>query len=119
MAERQRKPKASNVNRLAQVKRLPCIACVTGGVTWNQCGPSEVHHLNLGGKAGQKRRGDKYTIPLGVWHHRGDPRSGWTATEMADVYGPSLARQSKAFRLRFGCDEYLLDRTNAMLRKTT
>lgn len=99
---------------MARVKLLPCIAC--GGAA--QPNVTEVHHLNLDGKAGQVRRGDLYTIPLCAWHHRGIQREGWNALDMAERYGPSLARQSKSFRARYGCDEYLLDRTNAILRKT-
>lgn len=100
--------------RMALVKRLPCIACVIGG-RLDVCGKTQVHHLNFDGKAGQKRRGDDFTIPLGDFHHQGIPKRNWTTRQMTQVYGPSLALQSKAFRNRYGKDDDLLARTNKLL----
>jgi hypothetical protein len=83
---------------------------------YSQCGRTTVHHLNLDGKAGQKRLGHDFTIPLGEWHHQGVVKNGWTERTMTAVYGPSLAKQSKAFRSAFGDDEELLEATNEMLQ---
>lgn len=69
---------------------------------------AEIHHLNLGGRAGQKRRGDEFTIPLCAWHHRGSVEAGHTATSMREERGPSLARHSKAFREKYGPDDEIL-----------
>jgi hypothetical protein len=96
------------------VRALPCIACTIEGVS-EQCGPTTEHHLNLGGKAGQKRIGDHASIPLGPWHHQGYPPPGMTAVDAAIKYGPSLARQSRQFRAAYGVDEILLARTNELL----
>jgi len=64
----------------------------------------EIHHLNGGGHHGQKRRGDEYTIPLCVWHHRGiGPAAVHTR-----LYGPSWAKGSKPFRAVYGGDDELL-----------
>jgi hypothetical protein len=101
------------MNRLLQVKALPCIACQIEGC--HQHTPTEAHHLNLGGKAGQKRRGDDYTIPLCTWHHRGDPPEGVTASDAAYYLGPSLQRSSKRFRETYGTDDELLERTSKAL----
>ena len=101
-------------DRMAVVKQMPCIACA---VFASICGPTEVHHLNLGGRAGQKRRGDQYTIPLGAWHHRGEPKNGKTASYMRTLYGPSLARESRAFRRCYGTDDELLAKTNELLEQ--
>lgn len=87
---------------------MPCLTCPG-------CGQTEIHHLNGGGKAGQKRRGDEFTIPLGTWAHRGIPLAGWTAKQMEAAYGPSLARTSKKFRECYGSDEVLLIRANVAL----
>lgn len=95
------------------VKRLPCLACEWEG--FSQPLPTESHHLNTGGLAGQKRRGDEYQIPLCSWHHRGEILDGTRAKDMTMMYGPSLARQSKMFRLRYGTDQELLAKTNAKL----
>jgi hypothetical protein len=102
------------MNRSLRVRQLPCIACEIRGMA-AQCGPTEAHHLNLGGHAGMKRRGDEFQIPLGPWHHRGAPLAGLSQKQMATIYGPSLALQSKAFRAAFGSDDELLALTNERL----
>lgn len=96
------------------VKQLPCICCEIEGQT--QPLPTHAHHLNLGGHAGQKRRGDEYQIPLCAWHHVGEPVMGSTASEMTYVYGPSYARSSKRFRELYGDDETLWNLTNERLK---
>lgn len=103
-------------DRSLLVKQLPCIACTKQGVLV-QCGVTEAHHLNLGGRAGQKRRGDDYQIPLGTWHHRGVPPAGMSRSQALHYFGPSLASHSKAFRSIFGVDEVLLADTNEQLLK--
>jgi hypothetical protein len=74
----------------------------------------EIHHQNLGAHAGQKRLGDEFTIPLCTWHHRGIPRL-MNSKDARKILGPSLARESKAFRRRFGSDRKLLRITNSQL----
>lgn len=102
--------------RSLMVRRLPCIACQLFGVA-HQPFPTEAHHLNLGGHAGQKRRGDEFQIPLCAWHHRGKQPKYVHSLVMPALYGPSLARQSKKFREAFGTDDALLARTNEMLER--
>lgn len=94
--------------RFSQLKEMGCLTCPG-------CGPVEIHHLNLGGHAGMPRRGDEYTLPLGSWAHRGEPLPGYTARQMEVMFGPSLARNSKAFRARYGDDDYLLAIVNLRL----
>ena len=101
-------------DRTRLIKAMPCLACELEG-RLDQCGPTEEHHLNFDGKAGQKRRGDDDTIPLGTWHHQGAPKRGYTAEKMAGLYGPSLKSQSKAFRATYGSDDELLARVNRKL----
>ena len=55
--------------RYLRIHEIGCLACRRRG--WVR--PCQVHHLNLDGKAGQKRRGDPYTIGLCPWHHVGEP----------------------------------------------
>lgn len=98
-----------------QVKRLRCLACEIEGVS--QPNPTEAHHLNAGGRAGQKRRGDEYQIPLCQWHHRGVAPRGVTRDVMTHMYGPSLAHDSKQFRFAYGDDEQLLLATQARLAR--
>ncbi len=110
------KPTKAQVERFEALKELGCIACIkTLGIRALHCGPTEIHHLNLGGKAGQKRLGHDFTIPLGPWHHRAVLALGWTSSESARFYGPSLAKQSKAFRERYGSDGELLAEVNKLI----
>lgn len=99
--------------RSARVRELPCVACSKRGHP--QPSRSEEHHLNLGGKAGQKRRGPEFTIPLCGWHHRGNQNSKMSSWTMTAIYGPSLAAQSKMFRAIYGSDDELLEITNRMI----
>lgn len=102
-------------HRFRRLKELGCIACWMQGLM--NVYP-EIHHQNMGGKAGQKRRGDEYTIPLCAWHHRGETAGDHvTNSDMRQMLGPSLARESKAFRERFGSDEQLLAKTNELIRR--
>lgn len=71
----------------------------------------ELHHLNGGGHHGQKRRGDDFTIPLCVWHHRGQ---GVTKA-MTAAHGPSWAKGSKPFRAMYGTDDELLALVNSLI----
>ena len=97
------------------VRALPCLACEKEGV--EQPLPTEEHHLNLDGHAGQERLGDDYSVPLCKWHHRGDPPEKMTASKATFEYGPSLARSSKLFRAAYGYDDELLAATNERIEK--
>jgi hypothetical protein len=99
--------------RFSILREIGCIACRA----MFRMSPAEIHHLNLGGKAGQKRRGDEYTIPLCGWHHRSAITTGFTATSMRKMCGPSLARESKEFRRLYGTDDYLLAKVNGLVKK--
>jgi hypothetical protein len=103
------------MNRNLRIKELPCLACEIEG-RGLQCGPTESHHLNLAGLAGQKRRGDEFTINLGAWHHRAARLPGMTSDQMSHIYGPSLALNSKLFRFTYGQDDFLLALTNLKLQ---
>ncbi len=96
-----------------QVKRLPCLACEIEDVP--QPNPTEAHHQNSGGHAGQKRVGDHAQVPLCGWHHRGVRPVGMSCDAMTHLYGPSLALDSRQFRLAYGDDQAQLARTNTML----
>lgn len=102
-------------HRFRRLKEMGCLPC------WMQGRMNvfaEIHHQNLGGKAGQKRRGDEFTVPLCPWHHRGETAGDHiTKSDMRRHYGPSLACESKAFRERFGSDDALLAKTNELIAK--
>jgi len=106
-------PTKAEKARFAHFSRIGCIACRLAGQT--DCGPTEAHHL----LSGNKRRGHAYSIPLGSHHHRGEPPEGMTAKQAAEWYGPSLARQSKAFRALYGSDDVLLAEVNRRIEAMT
>lgn len=90
--------------RFHAIYQIGCICCHKLGYH-HQC---QIHHLNLGGMAGQKRRGDLFTIGLCPWHHVGEHPQGYTEGAMTLKLGPSLKLHSKRFRARFGNDDALL-----------
>lgn len=101
---------------IARWRRFPDVGCVACYQLGHYRQP-EVHHLNTGGKAGQKRRGHGFTIPLCNWHHRSVPLGygGMKASEL--LMGPSLASSPRKFRARFGDDEKLLKLTNELIER--
>lgn len=104
--------RAARAKRFEKLKSSPCIACKKEGRINTQV---DIHHLNLGGHAGQERRGDAYTIPLCLWHHRGIPAQVGNSKMARELLGPSLAKQSKAFRERYGTDDDLLAEVNSLI----
>jgi hypothetical protein len=82
---------------------------------------TEEHHLNIGGVAGQERRGPQFTIPLCKWHHRGEPvfPVACPSVELTrEIMGPSLKLNAKLFRETFGDDHALLEQTNKVIGET-
>lgn len=69
------------------------------------CGPTRIHHRNVGDLAGNKQIGQGATVALGDWHHQGilmEDRSSFhlrylTRDAMRDKFGPSLAHHKRAF----------------------
>lgn len=95
-------------HRFRRLKEMGCIACLLDRLPGVY---PEIHHLNGGGHAGQKRRGDEFTIPLCQWHHQGKPMPN------TPVDGPTLKYHSRAFRARYGTDDGLLSRTNSIIAR--
>lgn len=109
-----RKATKAELSRLARVKQLPCLACrkqFAQDFYYLQCGVTEGHHTLSGGR----RRGHKFVVPLGSWHHRGVAIPGVSGARMEELYGPSLANGSKPFHEAFGSDADLLAETNKLL----
>lgn len=55
-----------------------------------QCGPTHIHHRNIGDKHGQKQIGQHAVVALGSWHHDGVPPMFWSDDEAREVFGPSF-----------------------------
>ena len=104
-------PKARE-HRFRRLREMGCIACWMRG---DLGVPPEIHHLNFDGKAGQKRRGDEFTIPLCRWHHQGDRGLYQTAGAARADIGPSLKLHSRAFRETYGSDDSLLAKVNGII----
>lgn len=100
-------PTIAQAHRFALIKEIGCICCWIKGVP-NV--PAEIHHLTIGGKHGQKRRGHDCTIGLCQWHHRGV--LPYIGAQLAAGLGPSYALEPRRFREEFGTDDLLLDFQN-------
>jgi hypothetical protein len=62
------------------------------------CGPTHIHHRNLGDLHGQKQLGHDSIVAMGAWHHDGDQLSGKSRDEMRAMFGPSFKNNAKDFR---------------------
>lgn len=103
-------PTQAQAERFRLIQECGCLACLIFGLETYP----EIHHLLVGGKHGQKRRGHDFTIGLCSWHHRGDP--GFSTRELCELaYGPSYALQPKLFRETFGQDDELLAYQNRLI----
>lgn len=95
-------------DRRERLYALGCICCLRAeSMGFSMTGKqTELHHLNKGGKAGQERRGHRFTIPLCLFHHQGGGFPfKWNAQK---THGPSLALSSRNFRMTYGTDDELL-----------
>jgi hypothetical protein len=104
----------AEADRMRRIKLLGvCMACRQKGFETDMV---EIHHLNLDGKAGQKRRGHRFTIGLCSWHHRGVYESGHGLDKdlMTQLIGPPLT-DSRKFRFWFGTDDELLATQDRLL----
>ena len=100
-------PTTAQAHRFELIKEVGCICCWTKGLARV---PAEIHHLTVGGRHGQKRRGHDYTIGLCPWHHRGV--LPYIGAQVALGLGPSYALEPRRFREEFGSDDELLEFQN-------
>lgn len=102
-------PKA-RARRFERIWSIGCLCCRRRG--WFAA--CQIHHLNLGQHAGQKRLGDEATVGLCPYHHQGqlDPL---TSPEALRLLGPSLALEPVKFRKVFGDDQSLLAEQNRLI----
>lgn len=105
-------PTRSEAARFDAIREIGCVVARIRQVGMLPC---EIHHLNLGGLAGQRRRGHRYTIGLNSWSHRAQPLPGWTRGRCRKVLGPSLAEEPGQFREAFGGDEVLLETQDRLI----
>lgn len=105
---------APTTKQLARFNNLHRVGCVACWLFAQKRRPCEIHHLTIGGRHGQKRRGHDFTIGLCDWHHRGVADHTLPGL-MRDAYGASYALEPKAFRDEIGEDEHLLEAQGLMI----
>lgn len=83
-------------------RALGCVVCryrIAQGLQASvQCGPTQIHHLNLGDLHGQKQLGQDRVVALGAWHHDGDQLPRHTRARMHERFGPSFKHHAREFR---------------------
>lgn len=100
-------PTKEEAARFEAIREYGCLVC---RAFFNMLAGAEIHHLTIGGRHGQKRRGHLFSIGLCPYHHRGHQQ------DREPLYlGPSYALQPKKFRERFGQDDELLEKQNRLL----
>jgi hypothetical protein len=102
-------PTKAQVARFEAIHRTGCVACRIRG----QVQPATIHHLTVGGRHGQLRRGHDFTIGLCAWHHLGHG----ARVEMTARFGPSYYHDARAFRETFGDDDTLLAMQNDLIAR--
>lgn len=96
--------------RFYMLKVYGCMACRKRGLS---VGTVEIHHIVEG-----YRLGHDHTIPLCIWHHRGERENlNITMSKMKAVFGPSMAREKKLFVREFGSERELLEEINGWLNR--
>jgi hypothetical protein len=90
----------ADLQRFVKLVDLGCIACKLAGSGYRA---PDIHHVLRGGR----RIGHQATLPLCPEHHR-FPSNG-------SVIGPSLADGSRVFAAKFGSQEELLEKVNALI----
>lgn len=82
------------------IREIGCVVCRLRGLGFAAC---EKHHLLTTGRHGTgKRRGERYTVGLCPYHHRG-------IGAPTSALGPSYAREAKAFRALYPDDVLLAE----------
>lgn len=100
----------ADLARYRRMMEIGCIACHIDG-TYSI---GDVHHLVDKGTR-KLSGGNKSTIILCLWHHRGRVPPGHTADSATITFGPSMFHTSKLFKKVYGTQRYLLAKVNEML----
>lgn len=109
-----KKPTKAEEARLKAIRAMPCLACEKERV--QQPLRTEAHHLVDKGTRAHSG-GHMATIPLCIWHHRGEPVEYMTKKEMHQIYGPSLALHKREFKACYGTERELLAETDERLKQ--
>lgn len=104
---------AADRRRYDRLQTIGCIACRMEGCGYAQV---DIHHLTSTGRHGGERRGNRFTVGLCPWHHRGVVPTGMLLTDCEEMRGPSLKHTPRAFREKYGEDAALLAYQDKILR---
>lgn len=118
------KPTKAEQARLDALHDMPCIACVKeaafakkrGELRLGQPGRTEAHHLTDRGTR-KHSGGHDATLPLCVWHHRGELTYPLSSRQMRELHGPSFALNKKDFIALYGSERSLLAEVNEQLEQ--
>ena len=100
--------------RYDKLRLIGCIACRRQG-RYSQI---DVHHLVDKGTR-KHSGGNKATLPLCPWHHRGETCDGWLCGSMYLIFGPSLALHKREFKKRYGTERELLAEVDELIEDIT
>lgn len=93
------------------------IGCIVARIRDDGFEGCEKHHLLTTGRHGNgKRRGERFTVGLSPWRHRGIILPGFTEYTMTEKFGVSYARHAREFRALYP-DSLLLETQNEWLEK--
>lgn len=99
-------PTAAEKRRQEACRAAGCEACNLLGIPKAEhCGRLETHHLVEAGL----RVGERFTVCLGAFHHRGVAKRGLSLQESRDRYGPNLVDDRAGFKAQFGGNQALLN----------
>lgn len=102
----------SDLARYEQLRRIGCVACRKEG-RYSQI---DVHHIVDKGYR-KHSGGNKATLPLCPWHHRGIPLEGMRINETCSLIGPCLAKHKRDFVARYGTERQLLAEVDALIAR--
>lgn len=102
---------------MAEVKKLGCLPCrknAARGLPTTGLAVEFNHHIHAG-----KRISNCAGSGECIWHHRGDPRDGWTKAAMLQAFGPARNYQGGkgAFAEAYGTDLEMRSETNDLLEQ--
>jgi hypothetical protein len=96
------------------IRDLGCVVCRLRDLAPRV---AEKHHLLTTGRHGNgKRRGEKATVGLCAWHHRGVPDPGCQERDMVAIAGPSYQLHAAQFRVQYP-DDLLLQEQNERIEQ--
>lgn len=101
------RPTKSEERRFDAIQERGCVPCYLEaslqGRKWIP-EPCDIHHVEQANKCGHHR----LTYGNCPWHHRGVPKNDLLEDVMRANFGPSMAKEPKKYRARYGSEEDLL-----------